>query len=85
MIAMLAAFVISFYFSASTIIYGLMRAEVDATELEDVYVEESDEDFGDLAPANRPSDVAAVVPISESTPPPSEPMPESPPAPAPPP
>jgi len=84
LIALLAAFVISFYFSASTIIYTLMRAEVDATDLGDVYVEETDEDFGDLPP-NRSPDAAAVVPISETAPPPPAPIapvpsPESPPA-----
>jgi hypothetical protein len=70
LIALLASFVISFYFSASTIIYTLMRAEVDATDLGDVYVDETEEDFGDPLPA-RPSDTAAVVPISETTPPPA--------------
>jgi hypothetical protein len=77
LIALLAAFIISFYFSASTIIYCLMRAEVDATDMGDVYVDESEEEFGE-APPNRPSDAAAVVPISETAPPP--PIPESPPA-----
>ena len=42
-ISMLGAFAISYYFSANTIIYYLMRREVDATELDDVYVEDSDE------------------------------------------
>jgi hypothetical protein len=48
---MLGAFAISFYFSANTIIYYLMRREVDATELDDVYLEQSEEDFGDTATA----------------------------------
>jgi hypothetical protein len=47
---MVGAFLISFYFSANTIIYFLMRREVDATELDDVYLEQSEEDFGDTAP-----------------------------------
>ncbi len=50
-VAMLGAFAISFYFSASTIIYFLMRAEVDATEMEDVYVEQTEDDFAEPAPA----------------------------------
>lgn len=50
-ISMLGAFAISFYFSSNTIIYYLMRREVDATELDDVYVEESDDEFADLPPA----------------------------------
>jgi len=49
-IGLLGAYVISFYFSANTIIYYLMRQEVDATDLDDVYLEQSDEEFGDLAP-----------------------------------
>ena len=36
-IGLLIAFLISFYFSASTIIYALMRNKVDGTDLEDVY------------------------------------------------
>ena len=43
-IGLIGAFAISFYFSANTIIYYLMRREVDATELDDVYVEETDDD-----------------------------------------
>jgi hypothetical protein len=49
-IALLGAFVISFYFSANTVIYYLMRREVDATELDDVYLEQVDEDFAETAP-----------------------------------
>jgi hypothetical protein len=50
-IGLLGAYAISFYFSANTIIYYLMRREVDATELEDVYVEESEDEFADTAGA----------------------------------
>ncbi len=46
-IGMLGAFAISFYFSANTVIYFLMRHEVDATELDDVYLEQSDEEFAE--------------------------------------
>ncbi|MDQ3441714.1 MAG: hypothetical protein M3478_15340 [Planctomycetota bacterium] len=49
-VGMLGAFLISFYFSANTIIYYLMRREVDATEPDDVYLEQSDEDFGESMP-----------------------------------
>src|SRR5262249_5253806 len=48
-VGMLGAFVISFYFSANTVIYYLMRNEVDATEMDDVYVEQSDDDFSDTS------------------------------------
>ncbi|MBA7640952.1 hypothetical protein ES703_48624 [subsurface metagenome] len=36
-IGLLVAFVISFYFSANTIIYSLMRNRVDNTALEDIF------------------------------------------------
>lgn len=39
-IGFVAAFVVSFFFSANTIIYGLLRKKVDATDIDDVYVEE---------------------------------------------
>ncbi len=48
-IGLIGAFAISFYFSSNTIIYYLMRREVDATELDDVYVEETDDDVEDPA------------------------------------
>src|SRR5205823_2792429 len=46
-VGMLGAYAISFYFSANSIIYFLMRHEVDATEMDDVYLEQSEEDFAD--------------------------------------
>jgi hypothetical protein len=67
-IAMLGAFAISFYFSANTIIYMLMRHEVDATELDDVYLEQSEEDFGDLSAPPAPPPAAA--PSTPAAPPP---------------
>ena len=71
-VGMLGAFVISFYFSANTIIYYLMRNEVDATEMDDVYVEQSDEDFTDttapIATASAASVGAVIVDTAPSTP-----------------
>src|SRR5208337_932360 len=52
-IALLGAYVVSFYFSANTIIYYLMRREVDATELDDVYLEQPDDEFADPITAER--------------------------------
>lgn len=46
---LVAAFVVSLFFSSSTLIYLLLRREVDATDLEEVYVEDSALD--DIAPA----------------------------------
>ena len=42
-ISLMGAYVISFYFSASTIIYLLMRRKVDAAEMDQVYLEPADE------------------------------------------
>jgi hypothetical protein len=44
-IGILGAFAISFYFSINTIIYLLMRRELDATEMDDVYLEQADDEF----------------------------------------
>jgi hypothetical protein len=67
-IGMLGAFAISFYFSANTIIYYLMRREVDATELDDVYLEQSDEDFGgDAAGAAAPAVTATTTTTTVTT------------------
>ena len=49
-IAVLGAFAICFYFSANTIIYYLLRQDVDATDLNEVYVDPSDEDDADDEP-----------------------------------
>jgi hypothetical protein len=57
-IGLIGAFAISFYFSANTIIYYLMRREVDATELDDVYVEETDDDVEE--PAAPAAGAAAI-------------------------
>lgn len=43
-VAFLTAFIISFYFSANTIIYSLLREKVDHTTLDDVYTEEETSD-----------------------------------------
>jgi len=37
-VALVVSFVISFYFSANTIIYSLMRNRVDGTALDDIYI-----------------------------------------------
>jgi hypothetical protein len=83
-VGMLGAFAISFYFSANTIIYYLMRNEVDATELDDVYLEQSEEEFAEGAAATAgtvtaPAPVAGSdVPASPATEP-TSPTPASPP------
>ena len=69
-IGLLGAYAISFYFSANTIIYYLMRNEVDATELDDVYLEQSEDDFSDTTS----SVVTPASATAASTTPPSPPM-----------
>jgi hypothetical protein len=75
-ITLVGAYAVSFYFSANTIIYFLLRREVDATELDDVYVEEIEEEFSETAPAPK---VVAETPSPAPTgaeivtPPPSAP------------
>ena len=80
-ISMLGAFVISFYFSANTIIYYLLRGEVDATEMDDVYVEQADEDFTDTAfPVATASTASVGAVIVDTKPPTNEPPLTEPPA-----
>lgn len=80
-VGMLGGFVISFYFTANTIIYYLMRQEVDATEMDDVYLEQSEEDFTEPGTAPPPPPVIAAPPpaATEATPPPPATPPPAPP------
>ncbi|MFP4106377.1 MAG: hypothetical protein ACLFVU_09835 [Phycisphaerae bacterium] len=50
------AYALSFFASASTTIYYLLRKKVDATDVDDVYIEEEEEEFPAPAPA-EPSDL----------------------------
>ncbi|MHC4562790.1 MAG: hypothetical protein ACYS8X_08480 [Planctomycetota bacterium] len=43
-IGLVAAFLVSYFISASTVIYYILRRHVDATDLDDVYVEEPEEE-----------------------------------------
>jgi len=52
--ALVAAFMVSFAYSASTLIYFLLRREVDATDLEDVYIEDYDAEPTAPAPSTSP-------------------------------
>jgi hypothetical protein len=61
LIGLLGAFAISFYFSANTIIYYLLRREVDATELDDVYLEQTDEDFAETPVTTPPAGSATTT------------------------
>jgi len=50
-VGLVVSFVISFFFSASTMIYYLLRREVDATDIEDVYLEEYEEEIAPVTTA----------------------------------
>lgn len=67
-IALLGAFAISFYFSANTIIYFLMRREVDATELDDVYIEQAEEELTEPAAPAAPATAGTTsTPVPTTT------------------
>lgn len=52
---LVAAFAISFFYSASTVIYFLLRREVDRTDIEDVYVETPPPQGGSEGSARAPA------------------------------
>jgi hypothetical protein len=56
-IGVLWAFLCSFYFSGSTVLYFLLRRDVDGVELEDVYIEEP---FEPTRPAEAPGAKSAT-------------------------
>ena len=66
-IAMLGAFVVCFYFSANTIIYYLLRREVDATDMDDVYLEQVDDEFADPIVSDAPAGDGSVQSATTAT------------------
>ena len=74
LISFLGSFAISLYFSANTIIYYLMRREVDSTEMDDVYLEQSPDDVDVTAvAAPEAMQVSATVTVVTATEPSPEP------------
>lgn len=70
-VGLVCAFAVSLYFSSSTLIYLLLRRDVDATDLEDVYLEEhAEEEFGPAAAAPAPAPAPAAAPSPETPAPP---------------
>ena len=64
-VAVLGAFAVCFYFSANTIIYYLLRQDVDATDLNEVYVDPADEDDADAPdPADPVPTPNAAAPVT---------------------
>jgi len=62
-VGLLASFLISFYFSANTVIYSLMRNRVDNTALEEIYTEA---DESQSVPAVTESEPEKPHPESET-------------------
>ncbi len=74
-IGLVAAFVLSYASSATTVIYYLLRRKVDATDLDDVYVEETEEEQAlagepeeSPAKADEPEGEDSEAPAEESEP-----------------
>ncbi len=68
-ITLLGAYLLSLYVSVNTIFYFLLRYDVDATELDDVYLEPSDEELDEpMDEPARPA-AAAITPPAQPTPP----------------
>ncbi len=65
-ISMMGAFVMSFYFSVNTLIYYLLRNDVDATEMDDVYLEQPEEDFSETTASPTVASTPTPAPITPS-------------------
>ena len=76
MVGLLWAFLCSFYFSGSTVIYFLLRRDVDGTDLEEVYDEERwDESAPQTAstqPVTQPASPASTAASQPAAPPPGK-------------
>lgn len=73
---LLGAYVLSWFTSASTIVYYLLRADIDATDLDDVYLEPGDEDDEiedepPTAPATTPTAATGPAQTTPVPPPPA--------------
>ncbi len=64
-IALLGAYLLSFFVSVNTIAYYLLRYDVDAAEIDDVYLEPTEDDFED-APIDTP--ITQTVAVDAGTP-----------------
>ncbi len=84
-IGLVWSFLVSLYFSGSTIIYYLLRRDVDGTDLEDIYIDQADEEEPGSVPSPSPkSSIAEATSAAEVSAQPSGPsMGEKPPLSAP--
>ena len=71
LVLVLCAYLVSFYFSAGTVIYTLLRHKVDATDFDDVYLEEDEESAmpGAAASAIAAAPASRTTPRASATPP----------------
>lgn len=58
-VGLVISFIISFYFSANTIIYSLMRKKVDNTDLEEIYIEPLFDDTSEIKSFAEPTKAKA--------------------------
>jgi hypothetical protein len=65
-IGVVVAFIVTFFCSASTMIYYLLRRQVDATDLDDVYVIDEDQEEMDATVVVADSAEAAQTPAEEA-------------------
>jgi len=65
-VGLVAAFLVSFFFCGSTQMYFLLRRNVDATDYEEVYYEEPEEEFPTPEPAPEPVPAAPESPSPEA-------------------
>ena len=61
-------FIVSFKLSAMTVIYNILRHDVDGTDMSEVYLPEAEEETPE-APLEEPAPEAAAEPPKEETPP----------------
>jgi len=61
----MVAFLVSFFFTSQTVIYFLLRRNVDSTDMEEVYVEESEEEPLPLEPKAEESQPVKVEEAEE--------------------
>jgi uncharacterized membrane protein YraQ (UPF0718 family) len=66
-VGLVVSFVVSFFFTANTTIYFLLRQREDATDIEDIYLEENVEELM----AEEATEQSAAEPQPETTTPPS--------------
>jgi len=68
-IGLMWAFLASFYFSASTVIYFLLRRDVDGTDLEELHMEDEPPggDSSGSESSSPPASTDVSLPISNAT------------------